>query len=61
MTVFKKMMTQSVKIVKVKEVIQMILNTIELNDDNDSLKKDGLTPLEVSYIRIITIILYIYI
>ena len=39
MTVFRKMMTQSVKIVKVKDVILLIFNTLAQNDDNDSLKK----------------------
>ena len=39
MTVFKKMMTQSVKIVKLKEVKSLVFNVLIKNDDNDSLKK----------------------
>ena len=49
MTVFKKMMTQSVKIVKVSGVKWMVSNVLIKNDDNDSLKKYGHTLLEVSY------------
>ena len=39
MTVFRKMMTQSVKIVKLKEVKWLVFNVLIRNDDNDSLKK----------------------
>ena len=39
MTVFRKMMTQSVKIVKLKEVKWLVFNVLIINDDNDSLKK----------------------
>ena len=39
MTVFKKMMTQSVKIVKVSVVKWLVSNVLIKNDDNDSLKK----------------------
>ena len=49
MTVFRKMMTQSVKIVKLKDVKYLAFNVLIINDDNDSLKKYGHTLLEVSY------------
>ena len=39
MTVFKKMMTQSVKIVKVSGVKWLVPNVLIKNNDNDSLKK----------------------
>ena len=39
MTVFRKMMTQSVKIVKLKEVKWLVFRVLTRNDDNDSLKK----------------------
>ena len=39
MTVFRKMMTQSVKIVKRKDVKYLAFNVLIINDDNDSLKK----------------------
>ena len=39
MTVFKKMMTQSVKIVKANGVKWLGVNVLIKNDDNDSLKK----------------------
>ena len=39
MTVFRKMMTQSVKIVKVNGVKWLVSNVLMKNDDNDSLKK----------------------
>ena len=39
MTAFKKMMTQSVKIVKVSVVKWLVSNVLIKNDDNDSLKK----------------------
>ena len=46
---FQKMMTQSVKIVKLKEDKWLVPNVLIRNDDNDSLKKYGHTLLEVSY------------
>ena len=39
MTEYKKMMTQSVKIVKVSGVKWMVSNVLIKNDDNDSRKK----------------------
>ena len=39
MTVFKKMMTQSVKIVKANGVKRLVFNVLIKNDDNDSRKK----------------------
>ena len=59
MTVFRKMMTQSVKIVKLKEVKQLVFNVLIRNDDNDSLKKIWAHTIG-GQLQIITIIYYIY-
>ena len=56
---FQKMMTQSVKIVKLKEVKQLVANVLMKNDDNDSLKKIWAHTIG-GQLRIITIIYYIY-
>ena len=56
---FKKMMTQSVKIVKVNGVKQLVTNVLIKNDDNDSLKKIWAHTIG-GQLRIITIIYYIY-
>ena len=59
MTVFKKMMTQSVKIVIVNGVKWLVSNVLIKNDDNDSLKKIWAHTIG-GKLRIITIIYYIY-